>query len=96
MRLCESAVHIFISPYDRHKRPPDYLFCLVPDVRVPQELLWSCGQVEFESEAKHLIHSSQEVQAALDLLLNLGSKTKCNRIYIIHLDLAASLISGVM
>lgn len=74
----------------------DYLLCLVPDLWIPQELLWSCGEIEFESEAKHIIHSTQEVQAALDLLLNLRSKTKCNRIFFIHLDMAANFISGVI
>lgn len=76
----------------RNKRKSDYLFCLVPDVRVPQELLRSCGQVEFESEAKHFIHSPQEVQAALDLPLNLGSETRWNRIDIIHLDFGCKLV----
>lgn len=56
------------------KKNSDYLFCLFPDSRVSQEFLWSCGKVEFESEAKHFIHSAQEVQTTLNLLLNLGSK----------------------
>lgn len=66
----------FFNHTQQTKRKADYLFSLLPDVWVPQELLWSCGQVEFETEAKHIIHSPQEVQAALDLLLNLGSKNK--------------------
>lgn len=54
----------------------DHLLCLVPDLRVPQELLWSGGQVEFEGEAENIVHSAQEVQAPLDLLFNLRSNTK--------------------
>lgn len=84
------------QPYEKNKKRSDYFFCLVPDVWVPEELLRSGGQVEFESEAKHIIHGTQEVQAALDLLLNLGSKTRCNRICIICLDMAACIIPGVI
>lgn len=51
----------------------DYLLSLVPHFWVSQELFGSCGQVEFESEAKHVVHSSQEVQAAFNLLLDLES-----------------------
>lgn len=54
----------------------DHLLCLVPDIRVPQELLWSGGQVEFEGEAENIVHRAQEVQAALDLLFNLRNKRK--------------------
>lgn len=54
----------------------DYLLCLVPDIRVSQELLWSGGQVEFEGKAKNIVHSAQEVQATLDLLFNLRSNRK--------------------
>lgn len=77
--------------YEFQLREPHYPFCLVPDVWVTQELFWSCGQVEFEGEAKHAIHSPQEVQAALNLLLNLRSETKGNRICIIHLDFCFKL-----
>lgn len=96
LRLCESVLFTFPLPYDRNKRASDYLFCLFPDLRLSQVLLWSCGEVEFEREAKHVVDSAQEVQAAFDLFLNLGSKTKCKRTSIISFDIATRLISHVM
>lgn len=52
--------------------PSHYLLSLVPHFRLSQELLGPGGQVEFEGEAKHVVHGSQEVQAAFDLRLDLG------------------------
>lgn len=65
-----------LEPNEENKRRPSHLLSLVPDIWVPQELLWSGGQVEFEGEAEDVVHSAQEVQAALDLPLNLGNKKK--------------------
>jgi len=48
-----------------------FLLCLVPELRLSKELLWPRGQVEFECESKHIVHSPQEVQAAFDLILDL-------------------------
>lgn len=72
---------------------------MVPDLWVSQELLWSRGKVEFKSEAKDIINSPQEVQASLDLGLNLRSvikerKQKSNSVCIIYLDMATNVISA--
>lgn len=56
----------------RPNTPSHYLLSLVPHFRLSQELLGPGGQVEFEGEAKHGVHGSQEVQAAFDLRLDLG------------------------
>lgn len=56
----------------RPNTPSHYLLSLVPHFRLAQELLGPGGQVEFEGEAKHGVHGSQEVQAAFDLRLDLG------------------------
>lgn len=63
------------------KRKCDYLLCLVPHIHVPQELLGPGGQVELEGEAEHFVNGAQEVQAALDLLLDLEGDTHTHTIY---------------
>lgn len=53
---------------------------MLPDGRVPQELLWPGGEVEFERESEDLVHGAQEVQAALDFLLDLGVGAKTRHV----------------
>lgn len=70
----EEAFHL-ASDWLRRSRTltrSHYLLSLVPHFWLSQELLGPGGQVEFEGEAKHVVHSSQEVQAAFDLRLDLG------------------------
>lgn len=75
---CEEAFHaddIGDEPCEcatGFQRSMHYLLGLVPHFRLSQELLGPGGQVEFEGEAKHVVHGSQEVQAAFDLRLDLG------------------------
>lgn len=48
-----------------------YLLGLVPDFNVAQELFRPRRQVQFERKAEDVVHGSQEIQAAFDLVLDL-------------------------
>ena len=57
----------------RHMRRP-HLFRLVPHSHFTQELLRAGGQLEVKGEAEDAVDTPQEIQTALDLLLDLKAR----------------------
>lgn len=48
-----------------------YLLSLVPHGDISQILFWTSRKVKLEGEAEHIVNTSEEVQAALHLCLDL-------------------------
>ena len=61
--------------WPRYTERSAHLLRLVPDLWLPQELLGPGAELQLEGEPKHVVHGAQEVQAALDLLLDLRTKS---------------------
>lgn len=53
------------------KEATSYLFSMIPHFNVTKELFRTGGEIKFEREAKHVIYSTKELQAALYFPFNL-------------------------
>ncbi len=53
---------------------PPHLFRVVPDLYLPQEALRAGGQLQVELQPEGAVHVVEEVQATVDLALDLEKK----------------------